>query len=451
MRALAVALISACLCRGEWIRVETPGIELFTDAGERSGRAAIGRFEQIRSIFLQAGISNAPLRLRVFLFDSTNEFHLYHPRTDGFYYPGADRDYIAFHTGPESGRVAFHEYVHMVLRHSAVALPKWFDEGFSEFYSTAEMDRNRLKIGAPIDSHVALLASEHRLNAAQLSAGSSDSAFYAESWALVHMLTLDNRYSPGFRAMVDAMKEGDTIEALRKAYGRPIEKVQQDLQAYLHGGSFNAAVFHVQLPASVDAPRIEIDASMKARLALAELLSNDRSKLDRALAAYQALSRDYENRWEIEQGWGEFLARERKNIEAVEHLARAAGLGSDDPRMYVRYARVLSMTNRDGEATGALKTALKLDPTSDDAHFELAVTLVRTGSYREALAEFHAIKHLSPEHAYRYFYHLAEAHYRVGDIAQTRLLIEKGRAKTRNPEEIAALNRLQQSLDRAKR
>ena len=357
--------------------------------------------------------------------------------------------------------MAVHEYTHLLLRQSRLEIPRWLDEGLAELYSNLQPAGSEIVVGNMIPGRTRVLAREPWIDLRALVSAEANSPlynrkgraemFYAESWALVHMLTLDNRYSPGFRAMVDAMKEGDTIEALRKAYGRPIEKVQQDLQAYLHGGSFNAAVFHVQLPASVDAPRIEIDASMKARLALAELLSNDRSKLDRALAAYQALSRDYENRWEIEQGWGEFLARERKNIEAVEHLARAAGLGSDDPRMYVRYARVLSMTNRDGEATGALKTALKLDPTSDDAHFELAVTLVRTGSYREALAEFHAIKHLSPEHAYRYFYHLAEAHYRVGDIAQTRLLIEKGRAKTRNPEEIAALNRLQQSLDRAKR
>jgi tetratricopeptide (TPR) repeat protein len=100
-------------------------------------------------------------------------------------------------------------------------------------------------------------------------------------------------------------------------------------------------------------------------------------------------------------------------------------------------------------SAAALKTAVRLDPAMDDAHFELGVILVRTGSYREALAEFHAIKRLGPEHAYRYFYHLAEAHYRLGDIAQARLLIEKGRTQTHNPEQIAALNRLQQSLDRA--
>jgi tetratricopeptide (TPR) repeat protein len=274
--------------------------------------------------------------------------------------------------------------------------------------------------------------------------------FYSESWALVHMLTLDDRYSPELRAMMDILKYGgDSVAAFQRAYSKPIGKVQEDLQAYIGGDRFNAAVFDVQLQAEDEEPRVETDSAMLARLALAELLSNDRSKLDRALAAYKALSHDYENRWEVEQGWAEFLARERRNNEALPHFQRAAGLGANDARMYVKYARVLAMTNRSGEAATALKTAVRFDPKLNDAHFELAVTLVRMGSYREALAEFHAIQHLDPQHAYRYFYNLAEAHYRLGDIAQARLLIEKGHFQTHNPEEIAALNRLQQSLDRA--
>ena len=61
----------------------------------------------------------------------------------------------------------------------------------------------------------------------------------------------------------------------------------------------------------------------------------------------------------------------------------------------------------------ALKSAVRIAPSLDEAHFELAVMMVRNGGYREALAEFHTIKHLDPEYAYRYYYYLAEAHYRL--------------------------------------
>src|SRR5581483_505930 len=135
MRALALALIASTLCRAEWLRLETPGIELITDAGERSARPLLARFEQIRGVFNQAGIATGPLRLRVFLFSSAEEFHRYRENVDGFYQGSPERDYIALYTNADAGRVAFHEYVHLVLRHSAIPLPHWFDEGMSEFYS----------------------------------------------------------------------------------------------------------------------------------------------------------------------------------------------------------------------------------------------------------------------------------------------------------------------------
>jgi Flp pilus assembly protein TadD len=446
-----------------WVRIRSANFELFTTAGERTGRDLVRYFEQVHSFFQQAfGLNGtAALPVRIVSFRSDKEYLPYRPSevANAFFQPGFEHDYIVMkNPSTDLYPMAVHEYTHLLLRQTRLEVPPWLNEGLAELYSSLEPEGSKMVVGKVIPGRTHTLAREPWIDLrALVSAGPNSplynkkgraEMFYAESWALVHMLTLDDRYSPHLRAMMDSLKvAGDTVAAFQKAYGKPIGKVQEDLQAYFDGNRFNAAVFDIQLPPEEEQPRIENDSAMLARLALAELLSNDRSKLDRALAAYQSLSRDYENRWEIEQGWAEFLARERRNSEAVPHFARAAGLGSNDARMYVKYARVLNMTNRTGETAGVLKTAIRLDPALDDAHFELAVTLVRSGSYREALAEFHAIQHLDPQHAYRYFYHLAEAHYRLGDIAQARLLIEKGRAQTHNPEEIAQLNRLRQSLE----
>jgi hypothetical protein len=445
-----------------WIRIHSANFELFTTAGERTGRDLIRYFEQVHSFFQQAfGLDGtATLPVRIVSFRSDKEYLPYRLSevADAYFQPGFAHDYIVMKS-PSSDiyPMAVHEYTHLLLRQTRLEIPRWLNEGLAELYSSLEPAGSRRVVGTVIPGRTRTLAREPWIDLRDLVSAGANSPlynqkgraemFYAESWALVHMLTLDDRYSPKLSTMMNALKDVNTIAAFQQAYGKPIAKVQEDLKAYFDGNRFNAAVFDIQLPAEEEDPPIEIDSSMQARLALAELLSNDRNKLERTLAAYRALSRDYENRWEIEQGWGEFLARERKNSEAVQHFARAAGLGADDARMYVEYARVLNMSNRSGEAAGALKTAVRLDPALDDAHFELAVALVRAGSYREALAEFHAIKHLGREYAYRYFYNLAEAHYRLGDIAQARLLIEKGRAQTHNPEEIAALNRLRQSLD----
>jgi tetratricopeptide (TPR) repeat protein len=272
--------------------------------------------------------------------------------------------------------------------------------------------------------------------------------FYAESWALVHMLNLDTAYRPQLRAMVEALKDGDAAAAFERAYGKPIERVQDDLRLYLQGNTINAAVFDIQLPKSVDSPQIESGAGLSARLALAELLANYRGKLDQARAAYQQLARDYPKRWEVEEGWAQFSWRQRKNDDALGHFARAAELGCRHAGMFMDYARVLEYSRRDQDAVAALQTAIKLDPGLEEAHLELGLAFVRVARYADAMGELQQVKKVNPAQAPRYFYNLAYASYRLGDAAKARAFLQKGRPYATNPEEAAQLDRLQQALDR---
>lgn len=458
---LSVAAIEAA-SHDPWVHVRSTHFELFTTSGERNALDLVHQFEQVRSFFQQAfGLDGANgSRVRIVSFRSDKEYQPYSPTkvADAFFQPGPDHDYIVLKgSSGEVFPVAIHEYTHLLLRQTRREIPRWFSEGLAELYSSLEIRGSSIVVGHAIPGRTRDLLREPWIDLRTLLSVGLDSPiynqkghvemFYAESWALVHMLSLDDRYSPGLRVMMEGLKDGgDAAAAFRKAYGKPVEKVQEDLQSYFTGASFNAAVFDLKLTEPVAAAQVEADATLSARLALAELLSDEKSKVEQARAALKAVSRDYENRWEVEQAWGDFLARERRNNEAAQHYARAAGLGCDDPMLFVHYGRMLNFAGRTADAVAVLKTAVKLDPSSDEGHFELAVAQVRNGAYRDSLPEFHAIKHLGKEHAYRYFYYLAFAHYRVGDVAQARLLIERARAETRNPEEIATLTRLSQAL-----
>ncbi|HLK65441.1 MAG TPA: hypothetical protein VKU19_18510 [Bryobacteraceae bacterium] len=459
---LCAPLLSAA-SRDPWIRVRSVNFELFTTAGERDGTDLIEQFEQVHSFFQQAFALNgtAVRPVRIISFRSDKEYLPYRPSevADAFFQPGAEHDYIVMkNPSRDLYPTAIHEYTHLLLRQTKMQIPPWLNEGLAELYASMEASGSKIVVGDLIPGRARTLARERWIDLRSLLSAGANSPlytqkgraeiFYAESWALVHMLTLDDRYAPKLHLMMDALKVGDSVTAFQNSYGKPIARVQQDLEGYVTGNRFNAAVFDLHLPASDGDLQIEPNSSLPARLALADMLSEDRSHLDRALSAYKELSREYENRWEVEQGWAEFLARERRNSEALPHFARAVGLGATDARLYLQYAKVLNIGNRRNEAVDALRTAIRLDPALDEAHFELAVALVRGGSYREALGEFHAIKHLGPEHAYRYFYNLAEAHRQLGDIAQARLLVDKARTQTHNPEQLAALDRLQQLLDR---
>src|ERR1700730_18581292 len=207
MRFLAVflTLSAAFPAHADWLRLRGTHTELLTDAGEKEGRRALSRLEQIRGIMPEArDESGRPLR--VILFDSEKEFREYAPgeSTSGLYLSGLEHDYIVTYAGGELPRVVTHEFVHFLLNQTPAPLPRWFEEGTAELYSNTQINSKRVRIGKEIESHMNLLLARPWLSESQLAvekpAGAgidqeqAENMFYAEGWALTHMLNLDRRY-----------------------------------------------------------------------------------------------------------------------------------------------------------------------------------------------------------------------------------------------------------------
>lgn len=270
--------------------------------------------------------------------------------------------------------------------------------------------------------------------------------FYAESWALVHMLNLDSDYRPHLGAMLDALKSVDSVTACSQAYGKSPAEMQLDLQEYVGRQDLRGVAFQVPTEGATESPAAEPRSGMLAGLALAELLAEFPGKLDQAGDRYRQLARDFPQRWEVEAALGRFAWRERHNQDALTHFAHAAELGAADPRMYLDYARALTVANHAEEAVAALGNAIRLDPSSKEAHYDLGLALVRTGAWRSAMAELQVALPLKPAQAPRYFYSMAYCSYRLGDGIAARNYLEQGRTYARIPEEVAALDRLSETL-----
>src|SRR5450432_2834496 len=104
-----------------WLRIRSSNFELFTTAGERTGRDLIQYFEQVHGFFQQAlGLEGtAVLPVRLVAFRSDKEYLPYRPSevADAFFQPGFDHDYIVMKS--LSGAIhpmAVHEYTHLILR-----------------------------------------------------------------------------------------------------------------------------------------------------------------------------------------------------------------------------------------------------------------------------------------------------------------------------------------------
>jgi tetratricopeptide (TPR) repeat protein len=422
MRPFAIAVIAAAFSQAGWLRLDSPGIELFTDAGEKSGRQIASRFQQIRGVFQQAGIVDGPVQLRVFAFASPLEFHRYREDSDGFFQSGAERDYIALYTGAGTGRVAFHEYVHRILNHSAVPLPRWFDEGMAEFYSNARVEKDRLQIGEAIPEHLALLAREKWLNAPDLAQHAHTGIYYAQSWALVHMLNLGPKWRDGMPQFVALLaQERPADEAFREAFGRTLQDALAALPAYL------PTLRSAAVPVTMDAPQeirlslVTNEEAVVARAGLALSVNKPevaKSLLDRMPATSQ-----------MEGARGAVALSENRREEAILHFERAIAMGSRDAELYFEYASLDRARELD-----LLRKAIAIDPEFADAQFLVGVRETDDGNYAAAIEHLSVAARVRPGRS-PYWHALGFAQAKAGQPAEALLSARRAIATAESDQE----------------
>src|SRR5262249_9137200 len=176
------------------------------------------------------------------------------------------------------------------------------NEGVAELFSTLQPIGNKIKVGQDIPGRMMTLHTDKWIPLATLlnvdrnspfyNEKSKAGMFYAESWELVHMLFLSPGYAPQLKAMSAALKQGDAASAFQTAYHKSIPEIEADLHGYLNGQTIKVFMFGIQLPKSIDTPEIETAAALPARLALAEMITNNRNRGEQALVMYESLARE---------------------------------------------------------------------------------------------------------------------------------------------------------------
>jgi hypothetical protein len=208
-----ITLAMAAPASAAWHRVDSPNFIVVGDASVRDLRAAATKFEAFRETLrrvLPAVTSASPVPTVVVVFASEDSFLPFaptyqgKPRRDlgGYAIAGRNANYIAVRElGDDfTDRAIFHEYTHLIVANAVTRVPVWLNEGLAEFYSTFTLKDGgkRAVIGAPIGEHLGLLNGSLRIPLVELlkadrtsplyNEGNRASAFYAESWALTHML-----------------------------------------------------------------------------------------------------------------------------------------------------------------------------------------------------------------------------------------------------------------------
>lgn len=404
-----------------WTVARSAHFEVYSQAGVAPARSAILWFEQLHAFFsgqMKLDPDSRP-PVRVIGFRSEDEYREYSTRlTSDAYYVGTEsRDFIVMpRLGAGQFGVAAHEYAHVLLHAGGLRLPSWLGEGLAEFLSSVHIADNSSTIGGDLPARSRTLKRPW-IPLPELFSITADSAmrknrdatalFYAQSWAMVHMLVLSPEYGPRFPELVRRLRSGgSSSEALAAVYGKSLETIADDA----HGWMLTSHFTPIAMP-GVPTPNLSVQVAsvspVTAQLLLGDLLFTS-GELDRAEALYRDLERQAPGLPEIPAALGSIALRKDDRDGARQQWRRAMNLGINDPQLCYRYAAVAQEAGLDpSEIRSALERAIAIQPGFDDARFTLALLEMNQGHFDGAVRQFRAMKSIAPARAYGYWSALA--------------------------------------------
>lgn len=175
----------------------------------------------------------------------------------------------------DSQVVLFHEYTHIfMLKHLGRSYPKWFIEGFAEYYSTIRFDETKAIVGLPSGWRYSTLKSGKKIkyqdiineNEAVYNSKNDVFAFYAQSWLLVHYLYSTTELKEKFIKYLDIRgTHKNKTEAFELAMGIKIKDLDAKLSQYLEK-SINAQNYTIKKSFKFDAKITKYPNSAKSLL-----------------------------------------------------------------------------------------------------------------------------------------------------------------------------------------
>ena len=433
---LLVVPVCAREAAQQWASVQSKNFLLVGNASERDIRKVAARLEQFREAFvrlLSVEHFDSSVPMTVMVFKTDESYRPFEPLYQGqpagvagFFQSSQDVDYITFSVDPKHVRnadaLAYHEYVHLLVRNSFRNAPLWFNEGLAEYYSTFELSdgNKRVTLGLPISRRVQTLRERELLPVEMLLGIDADSTyyneqdkrnlFYAESWALVHYLLSGPRRAQ-LSIYLDLLAKGLTVEdAFQKAFQTNFAGMDDELRQYIRLNKYP------QQRITFDR-RVEFDTLMQSSLLtegqaqfyLGDLLLHT-NRLEAAEAYLQKAVALDPNLAAANASLGVLRLRQNRFEEATQHLERASA-ESSSYLIHYYYAYVLSHEGMGSDNSiegyyetekaqlmrAELKKAIDLAPTFAEAYRLLAfINLVRDEYLEESIALLKKAIELSP-------------------------------------------------------
>ena len=371
-RLLLLSIIPWLLAADDhWVKFTRGPLEVITDAGARSGRETMVRFEQFRAALGQiVGEDDlqAPLPLRIFLFKNAKGWTSAAPLTEG-------RGHFCIVLSEKSALTPeiYSELTRLFLKSNTTQMPPAFERGLIAFFSTFEVNGIRITAGKP-------------------------PAKPDLDWARIHLMVADPDYYGKIRVLLYNLRHGVAEDpAYRNAFGKSAAEVEAAASQHFAAGNFQTTRLPSRPMAEGDFPERQVSATEIA-LARGDLLMGAPSA-----AEYRKLLAGHEKVAEAEEGLGLLALGERRTDEARRNFAAAMEAGSTSARCYIEYAK---LEPDSAKAEQALLKAAGINPKLDEP---FALLAKRDTDPRKRLMHWKAAAERDPRNAL-YWRALAETY-----------------------------------------
>jgi tetratricopeptide (TPR) repeat protein len=447
-----------------WVQLTSAHFTVYSDGGEKTAARVAVQFEQIRDVFLKIGgdLRVDPGQPMVILAAKDEKsFAELVPevvtmkssaRPSGLFVGRPEGNYIVLRasvSGASPYWPLYHEYTHQITHLNFPLMPLWLFEGYADFFGMSQIRGRRVSLGhVPAGASLFLqqlqfLPLEELFRADQSSPyyneANKKNVFYAQSWAMVHMLFVSPEYRDG-RALDRYLREVSQgtgpVEAARVAFG-DLSRLARRLESYVRSQNFH----HFEMNSPIE--EIERDFSLRtlSETETLEMLGGfhmARGETAPARAMFEQAAAMAPDSPLAQEGLGFLHLHAGDRATALGYLQRAADLNSPSFLTYYHLAELLlDSGGRSREflarVEGTLQKSTQLNPRFALSYKLLAeLYMMRQESRVRALEAARTAVSLDPSN-WQTQLTLAAATARLGRFDEARRIAENVAARSSTP------------------